>query len=145
MANGHHEQGNIPPEDLPENNRHLFEGLQAAAQAYGIPAEDLPENILQGFLPYVFPRGIFIDLLEQLGFQDIVVQPDGEQRLTYNVQMTAPEAGLTVPALRQQLAQAVEQIPADRGVAWRVVASVALIDGQAVQAQLAAAHLEQPR
>ena len=145
MANGHHEQGNIPPEDLPENNRHLFEGLQAAAQAYGIPAEDLPENTLRNFLAYVFPRGTFLDSLEQLGFQDIAFQPDGEQRLTYNVQMTAPEAGLTVPALRQQLAQVVEQIPADRGVAWRVVVSVAQIDGQAVQAQFTVAHLEQPR
>ena len=144
MANGHHEQGNIPPEDLPENNRHLFEGLQVAAQACGIPAEDLPERILRGFIPYVFPRGTFINSLEQLGFQDIVFQPDGEQRLTYNLQMTAPGAELTVPALRLQLAHAVEQIPTDRGVAWRVVVSVALIDGQAVQAQFAVAHLEQP-
>jgi hypothetical protein len=145
MANGHRAEGNIPEEDLPENNLHLFEGLRAAAQEYNLPQEDDPTNILQHILAYVFPRGPFIELLEQRGFRDIDLQAEGEQALTYNLQMTTARAGLTVPDLRQQLVQTVSQIPANSGVTWRAVGSVALIDGQTVNAQFVVAFLEPHR
>lgn len=80
-------------------------------------------------------------MLRQRGFDEIVLNDEGRQGKTFNLQMTAAGAGLTVPALRQQLAQTVEQIPADKGITWRVNSSVAQIEGQFVRTQFMVACL----
>ena len=113
-------------------------------QEDNIPPEDLPENNIPRIYNYLFPCGLFIPMLEERGFHDVDLQSEGEQVYTYNLQMRAGAVGLTVPALRQHLAQTAAQIPALGGVTWRVGCIVALIEGQTVRAQFKVAYLEQP-
>jgi len=107
---------------------------------------DDPDDIRgKDSLPYLFPCPIFVKLLGQLGFDDIALNDEGGQVNTFNLQMTALGAGLTVPAVRRQLAQTVEQIRADKGVTWRVASSVAIVEGQNIRAQIAVAYVDKPQ
>ncbi len=104
------------------------------------PDDIRPKDVL----PYLFPCPTFIRLLGQHGFDEVVLTDEVGQANTFNLQMTAAGAGLTVPAARHQLAQTVEQIPADGGVTWHTVAIVVQIDGQIVRAQFNVDYDEQP-
>jgi len=110
-----------------------------------MPNHDPDEIRLKTYIPYLFPCPKFKELLSQHGFNEVVLTDEVGQVNTFNLQMTAPGAGLTVPAVRYQLVQAVEQIPADKGVRWRVASSVAIIEGQTVRAQIAVAYVDRPQ
>ncbi len=90
--------------------------------------------------------GEFTGLMTEHGFADVDLNPENGREDTYNLQMrTEVDAVLTVPALKRQIAQTVEQLPANKGVTWRVNCIVVLIEGQIVRAQFKVAPRQQSR
>lgn len=76
-------------------------------------------------LPRQFPRAELETALAAIGYHDVEVQP--EQESTFRLTMWTENPATTSLEVEQQIKAVVQQIPAFKGVGWRVELCVAVI------------------